>query len=421
MKRLRTASTRHLIALAVGLVVLIAGVGIAQGALQSTTPPPPKPLDAAVHDALNAPTVAGLTARVTFTNHLIPSGTLPEGSTSPLLTGASGRVWITGDGRFRIELQSQAGDAQIVSDGKLLTAYDAASNTAYRVALPQHRASASDPKPDAHTPPTLAKIQQAIGDLGKHADLSGATPGTTANEPSYTVSVTPKDHGGLLGAAELAWDATNGVPLRAAVYARGTADPVLELQATDVSFGSVPTSDVDVAPPAGAKLVDLTPAKRDTTAGDAGNPASASAPHAADHAHAKPITGVADVQAKLPFTLTAPDTLAGLPRTNVWLAGRGSDPAAVVVYGKGLGAIAVVEHAAKPGEQPLGGDGSESGSGRHSHNLQLGTLDLGGGVIARELPTALGTAVSFRHGGIDTVLAASLPTATVERAARQLG
>ena len=62
---------------------------------------------------------------------------------------------------------------------------------------------------------------------------------TTAGQPSYTVRIAPKDDGGLLGAAELAWDAARGVPLRAAVYAQGTQDPVLELEATDIAYGPI--------------------------------------------------------------------------------------------------------------------------------------------------------------------------------------
>jgi outer membrane lipoprotein-sorting protein len=396
MKRLRTLSTRRLIGLAVALLVLGMGVGIAQGALGSDPKPAPKPLDVAVHDALAAPQVDGVTARVHFTNHLIPSGALPDGTASPLMAGASGRLWATGDGRFRVELQSQAGDAQIVSDGEVVTAYDASSHTAYRFALPQDKADAATP--DAHTPPTLAKIDQAIAEVGKQWTLSGATPTSTAGEPTYTVRIAPKGDGGLLGAAELAWDATNGVPLRAAVYASGQSDPVLELSATDVSFGPIPTSDVAVAPPAGAKVVDLSPS---SSGGPAGKP------------DAKPVTGVAAVQAALPFKLSAPDRLAGLPRQQVWLAGHGDTPTAVVTFGQGLGAIAVIERQAKLGEQPLGGSGGDRG-------LQLPTINVDG-ASGHELATALGTVLTFQRGGVDYVVAGSIPAQSAETAARQLG
>lgn len=402
MRRLRTLSTHRLIGLAAALVVLATGVGIAQAAIGGSPTPAPKPLDVAVHDALTAPPVDGVTARVHFTNHLIPSGALPDGTASPLMAGASGRLWVTGDGRFRVELQSQAGDAQIVSDGKVVTAYDASSNTAYRFALPQEKPDAA--KPDAHTPPTLARVDQAIARVSKHWTLSGATPTSTAGEPSYTVRIAPKGDGGLLGAAELAWDATNGVPLRAAVYASGQSDPVLELSATDVSFGPIAASDLDVPPPAGAKIVDLSP----SSDGGAGG---------ADEPDAKPVTGVADVQAALPFTLSAPDQLAGLPRQDVWLAGHGDTPAAVVTYGRGLGAIVVVERQAKPGEQPLG-DGS--GGGRGDRSLQLPTINIDG-ASGQELATALGTVLTFKRGGVEYVVAGSVPAQSAETAARQLG
>ena len=132
--------------------------------------------------------------------------------------------------------------------------------------------------------------------------LSGAIPSTTGNRPSYTVRIAPKDDGGLLGAAELAWDAARGVPLRAAIYAQGSQDPVLELKATDVSYGAIPASKISTTPPAGAKVTEINP----QTGVDQ---------------HGKPthVTGVADVQKQLDFQLSAPEELAGLPRKSVSL------------------------------------------------------------------------------------------------------
>ncbi len=398
MKRLRTLSTRRLIGLAVAIVALGTGVGIAQGALRSNPKPAPKPLDVAVHDALSGPKVEGVSARIHFTNHLIPAGALPEGTASPLMTGASGRVWIAGDGRFRVELQATMGDAQIVSDGKVVTAYDASTRTAYRFALPRDKTARHDH--EDRTAPTLAKIDETIAELGKNWTLSGATPTSTAGQPTYTVRISPKGDGGLLGAAELAWDANNGVPLRAAVYASGRSDPVLELRATDVSFGSIPASVLDVKPPAGTKIVDLSPSDA------AGVPA--------DHPGADTaVTGVRRVQAKLPFKLAAPDQLAGLPRQRVWLAGNGDPATAVSVYGKGLGAIIVVERQSKPGEQPLGAGGDRGGS------LRLPRINIGGST-GNELATELGTVLSFQRAGVDYVVAGSIPAQSAETAARQL-
>src|SRR3954471_19225164 len=147
MRRLRTASTRRLVTLVAVLVAAVAGAGIAQAALTSSPKPAPKPLDRAVYDALAAKPVEGVTARIKFTNKLLPSGSLPEDTASPVLTGASGRLWLSNDGRVRLELQSDAGDAQIVADGSKFMIYDAASKTAYTGSLPQDKKDAGTEQP----------------------------------------------------------------------------------------------------------------------------------------------------------------------------------------------------------------------------------------------------------------------------------
>src|SRR5215216_5222276 len=137
MRRLRTTSTRRLVAIAAALVALALTGALAQAAISGSDPKPdPKPLDRAVHDAITAPPVDGVSARVTFTNGLLPSGSLPEGAVSPLAAGAEGRLWLAADGRARLELQSEAGDAQIVADGERLTVYDSSARTAYTLATP---------------------------------------------------------------------------------------------------------------------------------------------------------------------------------------------------------------------------------------------------------------------------------------------
>lgn len=396
MHRLRTLSTRRLLGIVAGLVALAAGVGVAQAALTGGGPtPPPKALDAAIHDALSAPPVAGVTARVHFTNNLLPSGALPNGTASPLVTSADGRVWVRNDGRVRIELQSSSGDAQIVSDGKTVSVFDASSNTVYRFAIPQGSGGSSQ---QTESVPTLATIDKTLGALAQNWTVSGAQPTSTAGRPTYTVKVTPKGDGGLLGAAQLAWDAANGVPLRAAIYAQGQAAPVLELAATDVSYGPVAASDVNVAPPAGAKVVDL-------------GPISAAAGGHATTAHGAPVTGVQAVQAHLPFKLAAPDTLAGLPRRQVWLTGSSAHPTAVVAYGQGIGGIVVIQTKA------TGNGGGLSGGGRHA--LQLPSINING-ATGQELATALGTVITYQANGVQHVVAGSVPAQSAETAAREL-
>lgn len=396
MRRLRTASARRLTAVAAALAGLALTVGIAQGALSGSGPvPQPKALASAILDAFNAPEPDGLTAKIEFSNDLLPSGSLPSGTASPLLSGADGRLWIQKSGDFRLELQSSAGDAQIVALGDKVTVYDASSQTLYRLTLPERAEDMTRPAHDGEKL-TLAKVQRALDRLARTWTVSGARPTSTAGRPTYTVKVSPKDDGGLLGAAELAWDAVRGAPLRAAVYAQGKSDPVLELRATDVSYDAVPDSAVRVAPPAGAEVVDLS--------------APSGVPTGRAHRRHDAVTGSAAVQRELGFELAAPATLAGLPRKEVRLVSFDGEKGALAIYGEGLGAIGVLQRRANA-------QGAKRRPDRNDLRLPQINID---GATGSELATALGTIVTFERGGVAYVVAGSVPPVAAENAARGL-
>jgi outer membrane lipoprotein-sorting protein len=381
MKTLRTFPARRLYGIVAAVVALTVTGGIAQAALSGGDKPDPKPLDRAVYDALNAPAVDGITARIEFTNGLLPSGSLPDGTVSPLAAGAEGRLWMTNDGRFRLELQSDAGDAQITSDGERVSVFDSSSNTVYSAVLPQRDDRGDDASP------TLAAVRRGLDRLADVWTLSGARPTTTADRPTYTVRIAPRDDGGLLGAAELAWEAANGVPLRAAVYAQGQSEPVLELEATEISFESVSASDVSVEPPAGARVVEIDP----IVTGVRGKPAR--------------VHGPERVQRRLDFPLAAPAELAGLPRKGVSLVRTGGSFGAFSTYGEGLGTIVVLQQKARDDAGGLG--------------LPLPRVNIDG-ATGTELATALGTVVMFERDGVSYTVAGSVPPVAAENAARGL-
>src|SRR5436189_151989 len=131
--------------------------------------PPPKPLADALHDSLAGPEPGGVTARITFTNKLFPSGALTGQVGSALMSGASGRLWATNDGRGRLELQSDAGDVQVVWNKTSVFVYDASSNTLYRATLPTR----SDTSSEQPAVPSVAKISDLLTKLGEHVSLSG--------------------------------------------------------------------------------------------------------------------------------------------------------------------------------------------------------------------------------------------------------
>jgi hypothetical protein len=116
------------------------------------------------------------------------------------------------------------------------------------------------------------------------------------------------------------------------------------------------------------------------------------------------------VQDAVGFDLRAPATLAGLPRREVRLVTLDGERGALLVYGKGLGAIAVLQRKATP---------AKAGKGTGERALRLPQINIDG-ATGSELATALGTVVTFERGGVAYVVAGSVPPLAAENAARGL-
>jgi hypothetical protein len=198
-----------------------------------------------------------------------------------------------------------------------------------------------------------------ISRLREHANVSGATPTDVAGQAAYTVRVSPKETGSLLGGAELSWDAVHGVPLRAAVYSTESSAPVLELAATSISYGPVEPSVFDFTPPANAKIEDVKPAQ---------------------------LSGSRSGSAE------------------------GGERPAVRTQGHGLSRIVVIERKARTG--------SPAGS---SSPLPEGVPQVKiNGTSAAELATELGTVLSFERSGVRYLLAGAVGPGAVEAVAKGL-
>jgi outer membrane lipoprotein-sorting protein len=355
------------------LCLLVVAVGISATAialaLGSGPTPAPKPLAQAVHDALGAAPVEGVSANIKLTNNLLEGANLASGSgqggelaSSPLLTGGAGRLWVAKDGRLRLELQAEKGDSQLIYDGHTVSLYDAATNTLYRYTPKADDSTKETDGTAFHNKgaevPSVAKIEEAIAHVEEHASVSGATPTDVAGQPAYTVRVAPKEGGSLLGGAELSFDATNGAPLRAAIYSSTSKSPVIELAATDISFGPVPDSVFEFTPPANAKVEDVATASG-TEAHKAGD--------------------------------------------------EGGEKPKLTTHGQGPSTVAVLEK-----KLPAGSKQDSSGALEGLPKVNIN------GVSASELRTELGTLLSFERSGVRYVLAGAVPPGAIEALARGL-
>ncbi len=402
---LRTAPTRTLLgAIAACITVIVGGTAIALASQGGGPVPKPKRLAVAVHNAMTAHPVQGISADISFTNGLIDTSEL-QGS-DPLLQGGSGHIWVSGAGQFRLELYGDNGDPELVVNHDSWWISDPTLQTVYEGKLPAQSADRSQRKSQSGKLPSVAQIQADINHLAQHLNLSGASPTDVGGQPTYTVSVSPKQAGGLVGQLQLAWDAVKGVPLRFAVYARGSSKPALELKATNVTYGPVNKGVFSLAPPSGYHTVNVATPTASTSASAKNAKTKKSSRHA-------DVTGVNAVQRRLAFPLAAPATLAGMQRQSVSLMGKG----ALVTYGQGLGGIAVMEApATASSSQQLQ---LSHGSGDHQSGITLPTFSVHG-TTAQELDTALGTLVRYSSGGVTYTIIGSVTSGTARSAAQGL-
>ena len=143
----------------------------------------------------------------------------------------------------------------------------------------------------------MAKIEEAISKLSKHANVSGATPTDVAGQAAYTARVSPKEGGSLIGGAELSWDAVHGVPLRAALYSSTSSSPVIELAATEISYGPVADSVFDFTPPPSAKVEEVTlPQRQGAKHTGSASAGSTTHPNVTTRGHG--VSGVAVIESK---------------------------------------------------------------------------------------------------------------------------
>ena len=268
-----------------GLVVVI-GISVTAlaFALGTGPTPPPKPLADAIHDALagaDGEPIQGVSANIQLTDHLLEGANLTSGSgegsgggelsSSPLVTGGSGRMWIAKDGRVRLELQSEKGDTQVSTTGTPCrsTTRPRTRSIATRSRLMKAarassaRAAIGAQPPPHHEAPYRREDRRSDLPPRQHVNVSGATPTDIAGQAAYTVRVSPKESGSLIGGGELSWDAANGVPLRAAIYSSTSSSPALELAATSISYGPVDRSVFEFTPPANAKVEEIVLPKQD--------------------------------------------------------------------------------------------------------------------------------------------------------------
>jgi outer membrane lipoprotein-sorting protein len=337
-------------------------------------------------------------ATVTVEQTIVPEGLL--GASEGGDTGDSGprtaRVWRGGPDRLRAELQGENGDRVLVRNGDRVSIYDGASNT-LKIGEKPEAASESTSDLQGASP---EEIDELLAEIAPSSSLTTGAPVEVAGRWAYPLTLEPRDSGTtLVERAEALVDAEAFVPLLFELYAEGRPEPVARYEAQDFQVGPVPDARFEFETPPDATVE--RPEPREDRADEYG---------AGDEP--RKVASVEEASELAGFAVEElPQAPQGRELQKIVVAGDG----ALLTYGSDWGSVILTQKAG--GES---GAGSSVGAEIQGGGLQVPVVDLGGGVLARELSTPVGTVLSWSDGGVSYTLAGSVRAAELREAARGL-
>ena len=340
----------------------------------------------------NAP---DFSATLTAEQTLVPDGLL--GASEGGDTGDSGprtvRVWRGGPDKLRAELQSENGDRVLVENGDRLSVYDGASNTLETGEKPEGAPNGASGLPGA----SPEEIDEVLAEIAPSSNLTTGAPVEVAGRWAYPLTLEPRDKSlTLVERAEALVDTESYVPLRLEIYAEGRPAPVARYEARDFQVGPVPDERFQFETPPGATVEQPEPRyDRADVQREAVEPQEARSVEEASELVGFPVEALSE----------AP---GGRKLEKIMVSGDG----ALLAYGSDWGTVILAEKEK--------GDVLSQGAGGQEVEVLVPAVNLGDGVVARELSTPVGTVLSWRDGGVSYMLAGSVPAAELREAARGL-
>jgi outer membrane lipoprotein-sorting protein len=236
---------------AAGIVTAgVVGLGllsVAGGAGAQPQLPPVAPEDL-VSSVLSSPDPGPFDGTVTLENNLgLPAlPDLPQAANGT----STARIFSGGDHKGRVQLPTDSGERDLISDGTTHWAWNSENKTVVRGPV-STQAQATTP-----ANPTAA-ASKAIADLRTSSTVAVEGTAEVAGRSAYELVLTPlPTERTLLREVRVAVDAEKRMPLRLTVLATGATGPALQVGFTDLAFGPQDAALFTFTPPAGATVTD---------------------------------------------------------------------------------------------------------------------------------------------------------------------
>ncbi len=268
MTALPTFSRRARWAVPAGAVAIAGAVtaGVLISAAASASPELPVKSPAQLLAALAARTgpPPPLTGTVVETAALgIPQ--LPElgnqNSAVSLLAGShTVRVWYQDPAHLRLAMPVTMSETDVIRNGRQVWLWQSNKNSVTKLTLPAKAAKSAQATPAPTEVPLTPQqaASQVLKAVGPSTRVSVQRTVTVAGQPAYQLALSPRSSGSLIGRVNIAIDASNNVPLRVQVFARGASTPAFQVGYTAVAFVRPAAANFTFTPPAGAKVKTVT-------------------------------------------------------------------------------------------------------------------------------------------------------------------
>lgn len=179
-----------------------------------------------------------------------------------LTTDHTARVFADGPERLRLQVLDDLGERQLVLNGAEAWTYDFRKNEAMRLTLPADSRARIDARLnelDASVTMTPAAIaERALAAIEPSTSVTTTDNVRVAGRSAYDLVLTPRTDDTLVGSVAIAVDAQTGMPLRAAITARGESSPAVSVAFTDLTLETPKAGLFTFAPPAGAEVTEKT-------------------------------------------------------------------------------------------------------------------------------------------------------------------
>lgn len=193
---------------------------------------------------------------------------MPGMSDSPELTSlVSGshtlRVWYDGPERVRLAKLGDAGETDVVRNGRDAWIWSSTDKTATHHTLPADTPKGHTRPSDAPSMPATPQeaSQQILERLGQDSTVTTNSVSRVAGRDAYELVITPKQKNTLVKDVRLAVDGETMMPLRVQVNSTKLSSPAYEVGFTSLDLGDVEDRLFTFTPPAGTTVTEGDDAK----------------------------------------------------------------------------------------------------------------------------------------------------------------